>query len=265
MTAPLVLIAPAMGIGSAYYRPLVEDFQRRGWPARALGRRGFERGQPRASRVNDWSYADEIEDIAQAVAQGRAEEPDRPVLLLGHSLGAQLAAGHELSRDPVDGVVTVGGALPYHRHYPLGGAHILALATVIVPVLTAAYGYLPKPAFGGPGARTLMREWARIAVSDRLPFPADGLVQTPSLVVSLGGDNYAPSRAVDAFAARLFDPAHTTRWEYRRADVRPGHSNGHVTWVRGAGQVVDRVVTWWDSQPTKISSRGPSPVDHRDR
>ncbi|GIM93366.1 alpha/beta fold hydrolase [Paractinoplanes toevensis] len=265
MTAPLVLIAPAMGIGSAYYRPLVDDFGRRGWPARALGRRGFERGQPRAGRANDWSYADEIADLATAVTQARAENRDRPVLLLGHSLGAQLAAGHELSHDPVDGVVTVGGALPYHRHYPLGGAHILTLATVIVPALTAVFGYLPKPAFGGPGARTLMREWARIAVSDRLPFPADRLVETPSLIISLDGDNYAPSRAVDAFARRLFDAAHTTRWEYRRADVRPGDSNGHVTWVRGAGQVVDQVVSWWNGQAAKISSRQPAPGDHRDR
>lgn len=42
MTAPVVLIAPAMAIGSGYYRPLVEELESRGWEARALPRRGFE-------------------------------------------------------------------------------------------------------------------------------------------------------------------------------------------------------------------------------
>ncbi|MFD0520689.1 alpha/beta fold hydrolase [Paractinoplanes durhamensis] len=208
-----------------------------------MPRRGFERGLPRASRQHDWSYADEIDDIAEAVVQARTEDRDRPVLLLGHSLGAQLAAGHELSREPVDGVITVGGALPFHRHYPLGGLPLVVMATVVVPALTTAFGHLPKPAFGGPGARTLMREWARMAVSGQLPFPADRLIETPSLIISLGGDRLAPAAAVDGFARRLFAPEQVTRWEYD--DVLPGNSNDHVTWVRGSSQIVDRVTAWW--------------------
>lgn len=54
-------------------------------------------------RAADWSYDDEIGDIEAAVAVVRRENPDRPVILLGHSLGAQLAAGHELTRTPVEG------------------------------------------------------------------------------------------------------------------------------------------------------------------
>ncbi|WP_245567464.1 alpha/beta fold hydrolase [Nocardia vinacea] len=157
---PLVLIAPAMAIGSRYYGPLVAEFVARGWEAKALTRRGFETGRPPAGRGLDWSYGDEIDDIAMEVANARADDPDRPVLLLGHSLGGQLAAGHELTRSPGDGLVTVGGALPHHRTYPLSGPHLLAMGTVIVPVLTAIFGYLPKPAFGAPGARTMMREWS---------------------------------------------------------------------------------------------------------
>ncbi len=48
MTSPIVLIAPAMAIGSGFYRPVTEAFATHGWDARALGRRGFERDQPRA-------------------------------------------------------------------------------------------------------------------------------------------------------------------------------------------------------------------------
>ena len=240
-----MLISPAMGIGSRYYRPLAEAFQARGWAARALPRRGFEPGGPRASREHDWSYGDEVDDMAEAVAAARAETPGRPVLLLGHSLGGQLAVGHQLTRAPADGVVTVGTCLPYHRDYPYGGLHLVVMGAVIVPALTALFGHLPKPAFGGPGARTLMREWGRMAVTGRLPFPAAAPVGTPSLVVSLEGDRLAPPSAVERFGSRLFAAESRTTWLYRHEHVPDGASNDHINWVRSPAPVVDRVIGWW--------------------
>ncbi|MCW2819630.1 MAG: putative hydrolase, alpha/beta hydrolase family [Marmoricola sp.] len=248
--APIVLVAPAMAIGSAYYRPLTEALQDRGWEARALPRRGFEPDQPSAGRARDWSYLDEIDDLAAAVAQARAERPDRPVLLLGHSLGGQLAAGHELTRPPVDGLVTVGGCLPHFRDYPYAGLHILAMGALVVPTLTTVFGYLPRPAFGGPGARTLMRQWARMALTGTPPYPVDTRVRTPTLAISLEGDDLAPARAVDAFARRLFEPGSVTRWHYRDADVPDGASNDHVAWVRSPETVVRRIETWWAGRST---------------
>jgi predicted alpha/beta hydrolase len=242
---PVVLIAPAMAIGSHYYRPLVEEFARRGWEARALGRRGFERGAARASRRSDWTYRDEIDDIAVAVAAARSEDPDRPVLVLGHSLGGQLVAGHELVHAPVDGVITVGGAIPYHRHFPHGGLPLAAMAAVIVPVTTTILGYVPKPAFGGPGARTFMRDWARMVLTGRPPFPVDRQIDTPALIVSLDEDGLSPRRAVDDLAA-LFEPGAIARWHYTTDEVPPGASNDHITWVRTPEPVVDRVVSWWE-------------------
>src|SRR5688500_6461573 len=100
MPAPIVLISSAMAVSSRSYAPLVAAFVGRGWDAVALPRRGFEREQPVAARDVDWGYDDEISDIADAVAKARADDPARPVILLGHSLGAQLGAGHQLHREP---------------------------------------------------------------------------------------------------------------------------------------------------------------------
>ncbi|AHH19808.1 putative hydrolase, alpha/beta hydrolase family [Nocardia nova SH22a] len=245
--SPLVLIAPAMAIGSGYYRPLVAEFAARGWEAKAMTRRGFETGRPRASRGLDWAYDDEIDDIATEVANARADHPDRPIILLGHSLGGQLAAGHELTRSPVDGLVTVGGALPYHRTYPLSGPHLLVMGAVIVPLLTALFGYLPQPAFGAPGARTMMREWARMVVTGRPPFPMESRIRTPSLVIGLDHDAMAPARSIDSFATRIFEASAVTRWHYRDDDVPAGASNDHIGWVRTSAPIVDRIVTWWET------------------
>lgn len=245
MPEPLVLIVPAMAVPSAFYRPLVSSFEERGWQARALPNRGFERGTPTASREHDWGYADGIRQIADAVGEARADDPERPVILLGHSLGAQLGAGHELNHPPSDGFVTVGAGVPWFRHYPYGGAPLLALSLAI-PVVTRVRGYLPPPFFGAPGARTLMREWAGFLRSGVPPFPADGTITTPSLVVQLQGDALAVSTANKAFVRRFLDAARTTRWVYTRDAAPAGGSTDHVHWARTPGPVVDRVVTWWD-------------------
>lgn len=244
MPAPLVLIVAAMAVPSGFYRPLVAELESRGWEARALPTRGFERGEPIASRAHDWSYADEMSAIADEVAKARADQPERPVILLGHSLGSQLGAGHELHHPPSDGFVTVGASVPHFRSYPYGGLPVLALG-VSVPVVTRIRGFLPKPFFGGPGARTLMCEWARFVRSGKPPFDVPRRITTPSLVIQLQGDAYAVSRSNKVFAELFLDPDATTRWVYTKDVVPEGGTTDHVMWVKTPAPVVDKIISWW--------------------
>lgn len=112
-----------MAIGSHFYEPLVAEFARHGWEAHAIRRRGSERGEPpRADRRHDWSYQDEIDDIEDAITCARRDHPEQPILLLGHSLGGQLVAGHQLNHPAVEAMVTVAAALPpHHRTYRFCG------------------------------------------------------------------------------------------------------------------------------------------------
>jgi predicted alpha/beta hydrolase len=234
-----------MAIGSNFYQPLVQALEIRGWHARTLPRRGFERDGERASRSHDWSYADEIGELAKAVEITRAQTPDSPVIVLGHSLGGQLVVGHQHLHDAADGVVTIGASLPDFRLYSRGGLGVLGLG-MIVPASTALFGYHPKPLFGGAGAKTLMREWARMARGGPAPFPTSPRITTPSLIIQLEGDTYAVKRAGDAFASRLF--ARPTNWTYRRSMAPEGGTTHHIHWVRSPGPVADRIIQWWETQ-----------------
>lgn len=147
---PIVLISPAMAIGSRFYRPLVDEFERRGWSARALPRRGFEPDGDPASRHRDWSYRDQIDDIERAVVQARGEDPSRPVVLLGHSLGGQIAVGQVAvgqrgGEGVVDGLITVGSSVPYWRTYP--GIGLLAMG-LVAPAVTYVSAICPVHSSG---------------------------------------------------------------------------------------------------------------------
>ena len=242
MQTPIVLISPAMAVPSRLYAPLVDAFAAHGWDAVALPRRGFEKGRPIASRQNDWSYDDEIDDIADAVAKARADDPDRPVIVLGHSLGSQLGAGHQLHRHPADGFVCVAASVPHWRFY---GLPLLFLASMI-PIVARLRGFVPRPYFGAPGARTLMSEWARMVRAGRPPFSVPHRITSPTLAVRLEGDTFALPVSTDRFVELLVDPDALSQWTYPKADVPDGGSTHHIHWVRTPGPVADRVVAWWN-------------------
>ena len=245
MPAPIVLISSAMAVSSRFYAPLVDAFVERGWDADALPRRGFERGLPVASRKVDWSYDDEINDMADAVAKARAEDSSRPVIILGHSLGSQLGAGHQLHRDPADGFVGVAASVPHAKYFSRAGIPVMTLATLL-PAVVAVRGFVPPPFFGAPGARTMMREWSRMVRTGKPPFPVPDRITSPTLVARLEGDTFAVPASTDRFAELLVHSSALTQWTYREDAVPEGGSTHHIHWVRTPGPVADRVVTWWD-------------------
>lgn len=240
-SSPVVVVSAAMSVPSGFYRPLVAAFAEHGWEAQVRPTRGFEKGEPVASRRNDWSYATESHGIADSVAAARTEDPSRPVLVLGHSLGAQIAARHQLHHSPADGLVVVGASLPHYRSYP-NSLGVLFMG-VSVPVVTRLFGYLPKPFFGAPGARTLMREWAGMVRSGRPPFAVPGPIASPALVIDLADDTYAVRSATDGYVRTFLDPDSTTRWTYD--DPPEGGTTHHVLWGRTPERVVERIVEWW--------------------
>ncbi|MET4164050.1 MULTISPECIES: alpha/beta fold hydrolase [Gordonia] len=241
-----VLVAPAMGVPARVYRRLTEALTRTGFDARIVPRRGIEEGSDPPSRRSDWSYADEAADLADAVAAARADDTETRVLVLGHSLGAQLAAMvARREEDAPDGIVAIGASVPHCRHYGVRGVPLAALAASVAPI-AGITGRWPRRGFGGPTPRTLMREWARMVLTGRAPFPLDSRIAVPVLSIRLHDDEVVTDRAASAFDAAFAAEA-ITHWRYDDAHCPAGGTTTHIGWARTPDPVAQRIADWWDS------------------
>ena len=93
----------------------------------------------------------------------RAQFPAAPIGLVGHSIGGQLV-GMLDDFTGIDTVCTVAAQHGYWRRYPLGQAlQFWLLWTVIVPIVTALWGYFPtkKLKLGEDLPTGVARGWAR--------------------------------------------------------------------------------------------------------
>ncbi len=110
--APRAIIAIVHGFGehSGRYPNVVNYFVPRGYAIYGFDHRGHGRSPGKRGHINAWSeYRDDVRAFLQLVA---AQEPSRPVILLGHSLGGLIALEYVL-RDPAGlrGVIASGPLL----------------------------------------------------------------------------------------------------------------------------------------------------------
>ncbi|MFE0747937.1 alpha/beta fold hydrolase [Gordonia sp. NPDC058843] len=246
-----VLVSPAMGVPARVYRRLTEVLTTRGFDVRVVPRRGFDEGGVAPSRRTDWSYADEAADLADGVAAARAATPGTGVLVIGHSLGAQLAAMVATRGEHApDGIVAIGASIPHFRHYGVRGVPLAVLAAAVFPV-SAVAGRWPRRGFGGPTPRTLMREWARMVLTGRAPFPLDGRISVPTLSIRLHDDEIVSGRAANAYDA-AFDGETMSRWCHRAADGPTGGVATHIGWTRTPDGIAECVAGWWGSQSVQV-------------
>ncbi|MCK8612296.1 alpha/beta fold hydrolase [Gordonia sp. C13] len=248
-----VLISPAMAVPARVYRRLAEALTGYGHEVRVVPRRGVEEGSTPPSRTADWSYEDEAADLADAIAAARAEIPGTRVVVVGHSLGAQLVAMVAQTSDHTpDGIVAIGASVPAFRHYGARGVALGAIGAAVAPV-SGIVGHWPRQGFGGPTPRTLMRQWARMVLTGRAPFALDRSITTPALAIRLDGDEIVTDGAAAAFDA-AFAPESITHWRYDDAQCPEGGNTTHIGWVRTPDPVARRITEWWDVHTTVESA-----------
>ena len=240
--ATLVLL-PALGTGAGYYRPIAEALAACGYNVLSPELPGTGDSRPRASRSIDFGYRDLVERyLPGLLASARERAAGWPVVIAGHSLGAQVTAlallhGHVAP----EAVVMIAGGHIHYRNWDLRGAVAVWGVAALVSASTWLFGYLPGrgPGFGTPAPRTLMREWSRTIRSGRFPAISGErreMGRTPVLSICYAGDILAPRRSAAALAECLAGDLVTLPVGW------PG--NPHTAWARHPDATVRCIDDW---------------------
>ena len=144
--APVAVVWPAMGAPARFYTPVRRGAVRRradGGARRSARHRGQRAAAPR--RTDRYGYAELADDVGAVLAALKPRFGDRRTVLVGHSLGGQVAL-LRLATNPestVDGIVLVAVGLPYWRLYP-------GRSRAVILGYTQAIGARPRCCGSGP-------------------------------------------------------------------------------------------------------------------
>lgn len=251
-----LLWLPAMGVPARHYRPLAEALADAGIAVALHEWRGIGSSDRRAGRHSDWGCRTLLEDdLPASLAIARARHPTLRWRIGGHSLGAQLAAQWSaLAPDRVDGLVLLGGGLPYWRTYPPRQRWLLRTVFAAVPRIAALCGRYPgrRLGFAGNEARGVMRDWSHSGIHGRyaprgLALDLDAAfarVRLPLLAIALADDRYVPSASLDLLLDRFAD-APQRRIELAGAAFPSGRAT-HFSWMREPAPVAAAIAAWCD-------------------
>ena len=250
--APLaVLVLPGIAVGARYYLPLARELAAGGLDVAVTEIRGQGESThvPRRAGPPAGYHESAAEDVPAALDALEREFGPRRVVLLGHSMGAQIGAYHLARRDPrVVGLVGVATQSPWHRGFDAPVGRRLRIGARVLPLYGLLRGTVPESFFGATGVQpaTRIRDWARLAARGRMqPARADidypaalREVTVPVLLVAIAGDDQAPPSAGRELLRLL--PAAPAELEVEPTEL------GHNRWARTPGPIVRRVLDWAD-------------------
>lgn len=243
--APLITVAPALGLRASWYEDLARALASRGVHAAIVEWPGQGTSPVRPSRRSDWGYAELLDHLAAARAAARTAVPSASSFVwLGHSLGGTIALMDAGRSRAVDRVVLVASGTPYRGSWSGKTARQLHLASYLFPFAARLLGHHDgRLGFGGKEARTLMTQWAHLARTGDWDVPGVDLeghlraCEAPVLAVRIEGDDFAPERAVEHLLGK------TPRARIERATWSgPDAKTAHIRWPRTPDRAAELTV-----------------------
>lgn len=140
-----VVIGGAMGVRQDYYAPFAQWLAGQGWRVTTFDYRGSGDSGPSGSALRGFKadLFDWTRDYEAAIDHAHGALPDRPLYLLGHSLGAQLP-GLLDNQHKVSGMLSVAAGSGYWReNAPQLKRVVPYFWFVLVPLATRLFGYFP--------------------------------------------------------------------------------------------------------------------------
>jgi predicted alpha/beta hydrolase len=234
-----VVFLPAMGVAASYYEPFSHRLQTV-CSARflAIDLPGQGSHPARARNGDDYGYREVVEEIIpQSIC-------DTPTVLMGHSLGGQLAL-LSLASLPrrIDALILIAAGTAHWRAWPRPQRLRAAVTVHAIAALNALLPWYPGQhlGFGGNQAGRFMRDWSfnarhgryRLEASERTVEHIETQLESvrlPVHVLSIEGDPVAPRGACEELL-RLIPNASVTR---HTVAALSAHSpwRRHFSWAR---------------------------------
>ncbi len=147
--AASVIINPATGVLARYYHFYADFLRRSGFDVLTYDYRGIGLSRPRRLRDCGFSWRDwGVQDFDAALRFMDGRRPGLPIHVVGHSIGGYLP-GLSPHAARIDRMLTVGAQYAYWRDYAAGHrARLFLKWHVVMPVLTAVFGYFPGKRLG---------------------------------------------------------------------------------------------------------------------
>lgn len=173
-----VVIGGAMGVRQDYYAPFAQWLAGQGWRVTTFDYRGCGDSGPSGSALCGFKadLFDWTRDYEAAIDHAHAVLPDRPLYLLGHSLGAQLP-GLLDNQHKVNGLLSVAAGSGYWReNAPQLKRIVPYFWFVLVPLATRLFGYFPgrKLRKVGDLPAGVIMQWRKWCLNPRYSVGAEG-------------------------------------------------------------------------------------------
>lgn len=274
--SPLILGLPAMGVPAAFYARFADALAAATGALVEFADLPGQGDRPERARGGaDFGYREIVEQELPAwVACRRAEHPGRPLVLLGHSLGGQLALVASATLAPqVDALVLIAAGTAHWRAWPAGRRWRAWAVVQAIRAVAALWPWYPGRAlgFGGEQSRRLMRDWGYNATTGRYRLEggrrgvaeierALHAVTLPVLLLGVRDDPVAPAGARDELIAKL--PCARVSRLVIDGVRNDGPWRRHFSWARVPDEAVQAVAGWLEGLPVRRHP-GPAPVTPR--
>lgn len=233
-----------MGVRQAFYEPFARWLTQEGLGVWTFDYRGSGDSRPATAggslRGFEADLFDWARDYEAVIDAAKAARSDRPLYLLGHSLGAQLPGFLERPQQ-VDGLISIAAGSGYWReNAPRLKRSILYFWFFLVPLATRLWGYFPgrKLKKVGDLPRGVILQWRRWCLNPRYSVGAEGAaaarsyerVRFPVLALSMTDDELMTLEGTESLLS-FYAGAPRAMQRIAPADVQARHI-GHFGFFR---------------------------------
>lgn len=246
-----ILLLSAMGVPARFYSRFAGELAAAGHPVVRVHWRDEDRDFPK--RNPGYGYAHLAEVDVPAAARYTRERFGADPVVVGHSLGGQIAATSAVEGGPYAGIVILASGTNHWRGSgPLWALGLLFVCCFWAPLVVRLVGFWPgmRFGFGGRQPRQMMLDWSRLGRTGKF-LPAGARVDheralaelsLPVLAFSVAGDHYVTPGAMQNLTKKLtgceVDHVH---WRAENHDQR-----GHFNWAKAEDGPSRELLAWID-------------------